>query len=251
MQDDKNIKPEDYKHHQDKFNESFHKLQGNVDDIMNNVKEAAAKTSEGEIEKVTVYDNLIEKTKVYDFLMTTALINRDDETYVHYVDPKNDEDMCKSANTTIKEQSFFAEQAVNEIRKHAYENKSDESLPEKIEKIDTLLAKRTELLDDHQLMSDIRELEIKGEKGIITEEEEKKLDELEGLENNKEQSNKPNNDPGEGPSKDPVEESSKDRTEEGPSDGPNKGPAKEQNKGLVEEFADTSTEPVDYFGGDD
>ena len=48
-----------------------------------------------------------------------------------------------------------------------------------------LTEKRAELLENHKIISDIRELEIKEEKGTITLEEKDKLKELEELEDKK------------------------------------------------------------------
>jgi len=169
--------------HQSEFDESFFNLLENAFNIMKNAKEVATKSEKGQIEKIDDYRFLTNNARDLDSLRVKTWINKDDEISPELINPDTNQKLLESANTTIKNQSTYVNGAIKEIEKRAKENMGDKNITNQIDR--NLTEKRAELLENHKIISDIRELEIKEEKGTITLEEKDKLKELEELEDKK------------------------------------------------------------------
>lgn len=258
--------------HQSEFDESFFNLLENAFNIMKNAKEVATKSEKGQIEKIDDYRFLTNNARDLDSLRVKTWINKDDEISPELINPDTNQKLLESANTTIKNQSTYVNGAIKEIEKRAKENMGDKNITNEIDR--NLTEKRAELLENHKIISDIRELEIKEEKGTITLEEKDKLKELEELEDKKKEITQSKNNETkqdefskkrvredsneqDEPSKKRVKEDSNEQ-DEPKNYKPNNNETKEdeskdskEKNSLLKDFADTSTEPMDIIGGDD
>jgi len=258
--------------HQSEFDESFFNLLENAFNIMKNAKEVATKSEKGQIEKIDDYRFLTNNARDLDSLRVKTWINKDDEISPELINPDTNQKLLESANTTIKNQSTYVNGAIKEIEKRAKENMGDKNITNQIDR--NLTEKRAELLENHKIISDIRELEIKEEKGTITLEEKDKLKELEELEDKKKEITQSKNNETkqdefskkrvredsneqDEPSKKRVKEDSNEQ-DEPKNYKPNNNETKEdeskdskEKNSLLKDFADTSTEPMDIIGGDD
>jgi len=258
--------------HQSEFDESFFNLLENAFNIMKNAQEVATKSEKGQIEKIDDYRFLTNNARDLDSLRVKTWINKDDEISPELINPDTNQKLLESANTTIKNQSTYVNGAIKEIEKRAKENMGDKNITNQIDR--NLTEKRAELLENHKIISDIRELEIKEEKGTITLEEKDKLKELEELEDKKKEITQSKNNETkqdefskkrvredsneqDEPSKKRVKEDSNEQ-DEPKNYKPNNNETKEdeskdskEKNSLLKDFADTSTEPMDIIGGDD